>query len=77
MVKTKTMLKTIISYLLGALLLTSAVAHIINPAFYAPMIPDFIPDVLANVVTAIVEAVVGIGLFIPKYRHWGGLGFFF
>ena len=40
------------------------------------MIPDFIPERLGNVVTAIVEAVVGIFLFIPKYREWGGFGFF-
>ena len=70
-------MKNILSYLLGALLLASAVGHIINPDFYAPMIPEFIPVGLANIATAIVEAVVGILLFLPKYRHWGGLGFLF
>lgn len=74
--QTKIMIKNIPSYLFGVLLLVSAVAHIANPGFYAPMIPDFIPEGLANVLTAIVEAGIGILLFLPKYRHWGGLGFF-
>jgi len=69
-------MQKILSYLFGALLLISAVGHIVNPEFYAPLIPDFIPEVLANVGTAILEAIAGILLFIPKYRHWGGLGFF-
>ena len=70
------MIKKIIPYLLGGLLLLSAVAHILNPDFYAPMIPDFIPEGFANIFTAIVEAAIGVLLFLPKYRHWGGLGFF-
>ena len=69
-------MKNILSYVLGAILLISAVAHIFNPDFYAPMIPDFIPDGLANILTAIVEAGIGVMLFLPKYRRWGGLGFF-
>lgn len=70
------MIKNILSYLFGLLLLVSAFAHIQSPDFYAPMIPDFIPEGLANVATAIVEAAIGILLFLPKYRHWGALGFF-
>ncbi len=70
------MIKKILPYVLGIMLLASAVAHLANPDFYAPMIPEFIPIGLANVLTAIVEATVGILLFLPKYRHWGGLGFF-
>ena len=50
------MLKNILSYLFGVLLIVSAVAHIQSPEFYAPMIPDFIHEGLANVLTAIVEA---------------------
>ena len=57
-------------------MILSAVAHIMNPDFYAPMIPDFIPAGFANILTAIVEAAVGVLLCLPKYRHWGGLSFF-
>ena len=69
-------MKQALSYLFGVLLIASAAGHIFNPDFYLPMIPDFIPAGLANVLTAIVEAVIGVMLFLPKYRHWGGLGFF-
>lgn len=68
-------LKNILSYLFGLILLASAVAHLLYPDFYAPMIPDFIPEGFANLATAIVEAGIGVLLFLPNYRHWGGLGF--
>ncbi len=69
-------MKNILAYLLGAILLGGAVGHVVSPDFYAAMIPEFIPAGLANISAAIAEAVVGILLFLPKYRHWGGLGFF-
>lgn len=59
-------MKNILFYLLGAMLLASAVAHIIKPDFYATMIPQFIPLGLANITAAIVEAIIGVLLFIPK-----------
>jgi uncharacterized membrane protein len=68
-------MKKILPYLLGAMLLAGAIAHIVTPAFYAPMIPAFIPVGLANILAAIVEAVIGVLFFLPKYRHWAGLGF--
>ena len=70
------MMKNVLSYFLGAILLVSAVVHILNPDFYAAMIPNFIPAGLANILAAIVETVIGILLFLPKYRHWGGFCFF-
>jgi uncharacterized membrane protein len=68
-------MKNILSYLFGLLLLASAIGHVIYQEFYAEMIPDFIPAGFANIVTAIVEAAVAVLLFLPRYRHWGGLGF--
>lgn len=68
-------MKKIIPYLLGAILLAGAVGHIVNPDFYEPMIPSFIPSGLANILATILEAVIGVALFLPKYKHWGGLAF--
>ncbi|MEM8523817.1 MAG: MauE/DoxX family redox-associated membrane protein [Bacteroidota bacterium] len=69
-------MKHILPLLLAALMLFGAVNHIIKPEFYVAMIPEFIPESFANISSAIVEAVIGIALIIPKYRKWGGLGFF-
>ncbi|MEL6639207.1 MAG: MauE/DoxX family redox-associated membrane protein [Bacteroidota bacterium] len=60
---------------LGLILLASAIGHLVNPDFYAAMIPPFIPASLANILATITEAGVGILLLLPRYRHWGGLGF--
>ena len=68
-------MKKVLPYLLGFIMLLSAVAHILNPAFYTEMVPSFIPLGLANIVAAIAEAVIAVLLFLPKYRSWGGLAF--
>ena len=68
-------MKKVLSYLFAALLLTSAVAHVTSPEFYAPMIPEFISESFANIMSTITEFVVALLLIIPKYRKWGGLGF--
>lgn len=56
-------------------MMLGAIGHIMNPDFYAGMVPDFIPLGVANVLAIIVEGAIGILLFIPKYRYWGALGF--
>ncbi|MEM0994347.1 MAG: hypothetical protein AAF847_00270 [Bacteroidota bacterium] len=70
------MIKLMVSLSLAALMLLSAIYHIIKPKFYEPLIPAFIPSQFANIVTAIAEGVVGIALLLPTYRTWGGFGFF-
>ena len=70
------MVKKILPYILGIFLLLGAFAHIFNPTFYDPFIPDFFPKMLANILAAISEAFIGLALVLPKYRKWGGLGFF-
>ena len=69
------MIKTILSYVFGVLMIAGAAGHILSPDFYEAMIPGFISPTFANILAAIVEGAVGALLFIPKYRHWGGLGF--
>ena len=56
-------------------MISGAVAHVVVPELYLPVIPDFIPAKLANGAAAVFELVVGLALLIPKYRSWGGLGF--
>jgi uncharacterized membrane protein len=68
-------MKNILSYLFAVLLLVSAVAHIVNPDFYARLIPSFIPALFANLLSTIVEAPIAILLIIPKYRKIGALAF--
>lgn len=68
-------MKNILAYILAGFLFISALAHLLSPEFYAPMIPDFIATSIANVLAAISEIIVGIALIVPKYRHIGGLLF--
>ncbi len=68
-------MKNILAYFLGALLLLSAVAHIVVPEFYSGMIPDFLPEKLTNILVAVLEAGIGVLLCWPRYRHLGGVGF--
>jgi len=70
-----TIFRKIIAILLGLFMLFGAYNHIVNPEFYAPMIPGFIPENFANIMAAIAELIVGVLLVIPKYQKWGGLGF--
>ena len=65
----------ILAYLFAVLLIISAIAHIVNPAFYEPLIPDFINSRFANILSFITELAAGILLIVPKYRPWGGLAF--
>ncbi|GAB5539971.1 MAG: DoxX family membrane protein [Salibacteraceae bacterium] len=71
----KNKLKHAIPIILGVIMLAGAVGHLVVPREYAPMIPAFIPQDFANIMAAIAEGLVAFGLFIPKYRKYGGLGF--
>ncbi len=68
--------QTIIIFLLSIFMLFGAFNHIYAPETYSAFIPEFFPETLANILSAIAEAAIGIALLIPKYRKWGGLGFF-
>ncbi len=68
-------MKTTSVYILATILIISALFHLIAPDLFAAIIPEFIPVVLANVLAAIAEFAIGMALFLPKYRRWGGLGF--
>lgn len=56
-------------------MLISGIAHVVRPEIYAGLIPGFMNPSLSNSLAALTETLVGILLFVPKYRHLGGLGF--
>lgn len=68
--------KTIVTFLLAFLMLSGAFNHIYSPESYSAFIPEFFSESFANISSAMLEAVIGLALIIPKYRKWGGLGFF-
>ncbi|MEM7677402.1 MAG: hypothetical protein AAF449_15495 [Myxococcota bacterium] len=69
------MIRTLLSLFFGLLLALGAVAHILKPEFYAPMVPAPIPLGLANVVATIAEGGIAILIFVPATRRWGLIGF--
>ncbi|WP_339629640.1 hypothetical protein [uncultured Maribacter sp.] len=66
----------IVLFILAFLMLAGAFNHLYAPETYKEFIPDFFPETLAHMLSAVAEAAIGIALLIPKYRKWGGLGFF-
>jgi uncharacterized membrane protein len=68
--------RTIVVFLLAIFMLFGAFNHLNAPETYSAFIPEFFPETLVNILSAIAEAAIGIALLIPKYRKWGGLGFF-
>lgn len=69
------MIKKIIPYLIGIMMIAGAIGHIFSPEAYVPMVPSFIPFTVANVFATIAEATIGIMIFIPRYQKLGGLLF--
>lgn len=65
----------ITAYIFAAIMIFSAVMHVIQGEFYEPMIPNWISVDLANYGTAVLEALVGVLLILPAQRRMGGLGF--
>ncbi|MEL6189819.1 MAG: hypothetical protein AAFU79_34790 [Myxococcota bacterium] len=67
--------RRLLSYFFGTLMALGALAHVLKPEFYGPMVPAPIPLGLANVVATIVEGTLAVLIFIPSTRRWGLLGF--
>ena len=66
--------KPILRAILGGLMIMAGVAHFINPAMYAPMIPDGLPKDAINYGSGGLEITLGLGVFIPRFRWWATLG---
>ena len=52
-----------------------AVGHVVAPDMYAELIPVFIPAFVAHLLSTIAEAAIGVALFIPQFRKYGGFAF--
>src|SRR6476660_922689 len=66
--------KRAFAFLFGALMIFAGVNHFLKPTMYAPFIPDFLPKLIINYVAGIVEISLGVGIFIPRYRHISAVG---
>ncbi|EAY29535.1 DoxX family protein [Microscilla marina] len=62
--------------LLGVFITYGGINHFLNPALYAPFIPDFLPEALVNYGSGILEIILGVGLFVPGYKQWAAFGIF-
>ncbi len=63
-----------ITYFFSAILLISALGHILSPELSSGFIPEFLPVTPVHIGAAIVEALLGIGLLIAPYRKRAFLG---
>lgn len=69
----KLLLKSV-TYFFSAILLISAVGHILSPALSTGFIPEFLPVTPVHIGAAIVEVLLGIGLLLAPYRKRAFLG---
>ena len=66
--------KYILSVVFGLILLIAGFKHFQSPASYYPFIPGFMPAALSNYLGGAAELTLGIGLFLPAYRHAAAFG---
>jgi uncharacterized membrane protein len=57
------------------LMLGGALNHVVDPDFYARLIPPPVPPQLANLGSAVVEAAIGALLLWPRTRRKGAMAF--
>lgn len=63
-----------IKYFFLAVLLVSAVAHILKPKVTDGLIPNFLPKGFIHNAISALEAILAIGLLIPYTSAWAALG---
>ena len=68
-------MKKILAIFFAIVMAAGAIAHIVVPEAYAPLVPEYINLSFANWASAIAEALVAVALIVPKYRSKGGLLF--
>ncbi|MEO8471626.1 MAG: MauE/DoxX family redox-associated membrane protein [Chryseolinea sp.] len=68
------MLKKILTYVFGGVMVLAGLNHFMNPQIYDPFIPDFLPKLAVNYVTGVLEFALGVGAIIPSTRHLATLG---
>ena len=68
-------MKKIASIFFDITMSLGGIGHVAFPKIYSALIPSFIPEFTAHLFAIIAEAAIGLGLIIPKFRKYGGLGF--
>ncbi len=68
--------KYILTLVFGIFLIFGGVNHFIKPEMYYPFIPDFLPQQMINFMAGITEVVLGLGIFVPRFRHLAAVGIF-
>ena len=67
-------LKTPLLYVMGLFYITAGVTHFVAPEWFVRIVPPMLPAPLALVyLSGIAEIAVGIGVLIPRTRHYAAL----
>jgi uncharacterized membrane protein len=62
-------------WLLGLTFISAGSMHFIAPAAYLSIMPPYIPfPVAAVVASGVLEIAGGVGVLLPRYRRWAGIG---
>ncbi|WP_158799450.1 MauE/DoxX family redox-associated membrane protein [Pedobacter sp. L105] len=67
-------LRLVLTWIFALILIIAGINHMIHPAMYASMIPDFLPLNPVNYFTGVIEAALGIGLLLPVSRRAAAIG---
>ncbi len=74
------MVRTVLRFLLAAVLLGAGVMHFVDPWFFVQIMPPYLPwHWEAVYVSGVIEIVLGIGLLIPatsRFAAWGAIALF-
>ena len=57
-------------------MIVGGINHFLKPVMYFPFIPDFLPKDATNYAAGILEVALGIGVFLPQFRHRAAQGIF-
>lgn len=66
--------KLVLTILLGLLMVLGGVSHFLNPLMYAGFFPEFLLNDELNIAAGVVEIGLGLGVMIPRFRHYATLG---
>ena len=69
-------IKFSLTILFGVFMIVGGINHFLKPAMYFPFIPNFLPKNATNYATGILEVALGIGVFLPQFRHRAAQGIF-
>lgn len=67
--------RAILRWILAAFYLLAGIAHLASPATFMPVMPNWVPYPREVVLlTGVAELFGAIGLMIPRFRWWAGVG---